>query len=98
MNQDQLTSEIIALERKVQLLLGAYENLQKEAESLREENQSLKNLVNEKDKEINNFHNSIKISKIASQVVNDKADSTELKRKINEYIKEIDKCIAHLSR
>ena len=55
-------------------------------------------MVNEKDEEINNFYNSTKISKIANQVVNEKADTTDLKRKINEYIKEIDKCIAHLSQ
>jgi chromosome segregation ATPase len=44
--------------------------------------------------------NTIKIIKLAQNISSDKpagAETTELKRKINEYIKEIDNCIAMLN-
>ncbi|WP_421987177.1 hypothetical protein [Roseivirga sp.] len=43
------------------------------------------------------FQNQYKIAKIASSTTVEKEESTELKQKLNEYIKEIDRCIAHLS-
>ena len=44
------------------------------------------------------FQNQIKISKIVQNVATgDDADATGLKQQIDEYIKEIDRCIAQLS-
>ena len=44
-----------------------------------------------------NFQNQDKITKIVTNTTVEKEESTELKHKLNEYIREIDKCIAHLS-
>ena len=46
--------------------------------------------------EIKNFQNQENIGKIVNTIAADAANATELKLKINEYIREIDKCIAYL--
>ena len=42
-------------------------------------------------------NNKFKISKIVDNIGADKSETAELKNKLDEYIKEIDKFIAHLS-
>ncbi|MFT6053850.1 MAG: hypothetical protein ACJASP_000734, partial [Roseivirga sp.] len=44
-----------------------------------------------------NFKNQDKITKIVNNTTVEREESTELKHQLNEYIREIDKCIAHLS-
>ena len=56
----------------------------------------LQSVIDEKDREIKNFQNRDNISKIVNTIAAESANSTELKLKINEYIREIDKCIAYL--
>lgn len=96
MQQDQLISEIQALERKVKLLLGKYQAQQEENALLKSENEDLRAIIRMKQEKINNFQNKIKISKIVDTLAVDQDQTTELKQTIDEYIEEIDKCIAHL--
>jgi chromosome segregation ATPase len=99
MSQEKAKAELMSLERKIKLLLSDYSAIKKELQNLRAENQELKSVIKSKDELINHFQNQIKISKIVGSIAveNQTTDSAELKAKINEYIKEIDKCIAHLS-
>ena len=98
MNQPNLSSELSSLERRVNLLVNQYNALKEEVKSLKEENYRLQSVITAKDEQINNFQKTIKISNIVNHAVADHQDTTELKRTINEYIKEIDRCIAHLSQ
>ena len=99
MNQDKLSSELQALERRIHLLLKEHKSIKEENAFLKRENQEIKQVLHEKEDQINSFQNQIKISKIVDSIAveNDQESAAELKIKINEYIKEIDKCIAHLS-
>lgn len=99
MHQDKTKSELLSLERKLKLILADYAATKKELQNLRAENEELKSVLKSKDEQINHFQNQIKISKIVSSIAdeNQSEDAAELKAKINDYIKEIDKCIAHLS-
>lgn len=97
MNQPNPFSELSSLERRINLLVNQYNALKEEVVVLKEENNKLKSVIAAKDEQINNFQKTIKISNIVNHAVADQ-DSTELKRTINEYIKEIDRCIAHLSQ
>jgi chromosome segregation ATPase len=96
MQQDKLISELQSLERKVKLLMGKYQALQEENSLLKSENEDLRSIVRMKQEKINNFQNKIKISKIVDTIAVEQDEATELKQTIDEYIKEIDKCIAHL--
>ncbi|MEO1055133.1 MAG: hypothetical protein AAFX87_31145 [Bacteroidota bacterium] len=98
MNQDQLNTHLVTLERKIKILLGEYDALKVEMDYLKSENKDLKDTLKLRDEHISNFQNQIKISKIAGNLIAEENNTSELKRKIDDYIKEIDKCIAHLSR
>ena len=54
-------------------------------------------ILDKKNEELSNFKNQDKIAKIVSSISPDDKSSSELKLKLNEYIKEIDKCRAYLS-
>jgi len=97
MYQEQLASELSILERKMKLLLNEYHSQKEEIRQLKNENDSLKSMVQDKEADLNNFQNRHKISSIVNSVAVDDVRSAELKQQLNSYIKEIDKCIAHLS-
>ena len=98
MSQDLLKSNLSSLERKVSLLLDKHKNIKDELVMLREENSELRSVLKQKEEQVDSFQNQIKISKIVSEIDSDGKDATELKSKIDDYIKEIDKCILHLSK
>ncbi len=98
MNQEGLHTELNALERKVQLLLNEFQNTKSELNILKAENQELKSALKQKDERINDFQNQDKISKIVGSIGKSEEEASEMKGKIDEYIKEIDKCILHLTR
>ena len=85
------------IENKIELLLSNLRLAQKELLELREENAVLKNQLNVQNEELKNFKNRDKISKIVEGVAGSNEKGAHLKYKINEYIREIDKCIASLS-
>mgnify|MGYP000424539791 CR=1 FL=1 len=95
---DQLTQNSLnQLEKNIQNLLGKYQSGQDELEAIKEENTSLKTEIQELKSRLSNFQNQDKIAKIVSNTTVEKEESTELKHKLNEYIKEIDRCIEYLS-
>lgn len=98
MNQEGLHTELNALERKVQLLLSEYQNAKNELNVLKSENQELRSALKQKDERIKDFQNQDKISKIVGSIGKSEEETSEMKGKIDEYIKEIDKCILHLTR
>lgn len=82
---------------KLQQLLKQHARLKKENEQLRKELDAQKNREAEVQQTIQDLHQQIAILKLASGDMNEK-DKKEFERKINQYVKEIDKCIAYLSQ
>jgi len=78
-------------------LVDVHAQVKHENSALKMRNQELKEEVNHLNTRLSDFQNQDKITKIVSNTTVEKEESTELKHKLNEYIKEIDKCIAHLS-
>ncbi len=97
MSQELVINELNALERKLSLLIKDHQLLKEQVRVLLEENQELKTFVAQKEEQLTGFHNKVKIGKLVSNIEADNHDSAELKEKLDDYIKEIDKCIAHLS-
>ncbi len=97
MQKNQLNAELQTLERKLILLLNDHKSLKGENELLKTQNSEMKQFLQTKEEQIDNFKNKDKITKLVDGVVVSGGDTTELKQVINEYIKEIDQCIAHLS-
>lgn len=92
-----IIDRLCSLESQLKTLLELYNNQKDELLQNRKEIEKLRKLVEDRDQEIKNFQNQHKITKIVSSIADDNTDNVELKLKINEFIREIDKCIAHLS-
>jgi chromosome segregation ATPase len=98
MENQGLQNEFQSLERKVNLLLNQFAGIKQKNQQLNVENQQLTDQLKAKTEQIQNFQNQIKISKIAGSIGTDNEDVSKLKDKIDDYVNEIDYCIAQLSR
>ncbi len=98
MKRDRLNNELQALERKIRLLISQYSQEKKTNENLSNQNIELKSLLNSKEQQIQDFQNQIKISTIVDSISVGDSEATEVKNKIDDYIKEIDTCINQLSK
>lgn len=98
MDQELLKTNLSGLERKILVLINEHKALKEEVRTLKLENHDLKSSLRGRDDQLSNFKNQIKITKIVDNINPDDGSVSELKKKVDEYIREIDKCIAHLSR
>jgi len=98
MDQELLKTNLTGLERKILVLINEHKSLKEEVRALKKENQDLKAAVKVRDEQIAGFHNQLKITKIVDSLNPEDGSVSELKKKVDDYIREIDKCIAHLSR
>jgi chromosome segregation ATPase len=98
MDQEVLKSNLNGLERKILVLLNEHKALKDELKGIKSENQDLRTSLKTRDDQLYNFKNQIKITKIVDHINPEDGSASELKRKVDEYIREIDKCIAYLSR
>ena len=98
MDQELLKTNLTGLERKILVLINEHKNLKEEVKGLKKENQDLRAAVRVRDEQIAGFHNQLKITKIVDSLNPEDGSVSELKKKVDDYIREIDKCIAHLSR
>lgn len=98
MENQGLQNEFQSLERRINLLLNQFTSEKQKTEQLKVENERLNEQLKAKTEQIQNFQNQIKISKIAGSIGTDNEDVSKLKDKIDDYVSEIDYCIAQLSR
>ena len=92
-----LNNLISNIEKKLSNLLSSYENLKDKNLKLNDENNKLISKIEDNSQIINSLNNKIKIISISKSVDVSKNDIKQTKLKINEYIREIDKCIAQLN-
>ncbi|MDB5264392.1 MAG: hypothetical protein JWQ14_3675 [Adhaeribacter sp.] len=88
--------QLTRIEQMLTKLITRYHQSQAALEKARQEIRELEDAVQKKEEEIKNFQNRDNIAKIVNTIAADAASATEIKLKINEYIREIDKCIAYL--
>lgn len=86
-----------ALNEKLQLLLKQHHRLQKENERLRQELLESKSRESALQQQLEGLHEQVSILKITSGEMTAQ-DKKEFERKISQYIREVDKCIAFLSQ
>ena len=90
---------IESIENKVNNIISAYNSLKKEKEEILEENTKLRSDISERDKSIKSLEEKINLLRITKSVgALDVEKNMESRRKINEYVREIDKCIALLNK
>lgn len=86
-----------AIAEKLQQLLKQQNRLKKENERLRSELENCKKRETAFQERIDELSQQLQVLKFAAGEMPDK-DKKEFERKINQYIKEIDKCIAFLGQ
>lgn len=86
-----------AIAEKLQQLLKQQNRLKKENERLRSELENCKKRETASQERIDELSQQLQVLKFAAGEMPDK-DKKEFERKINQYIKEIDKCIAFLGQ
>lgn len=84
------------INEKIQQLLKQYRASQKENEKLKKELADIKSLHAERSQLIDDLEQKVAILKTATNNMNE-ADKKDLERRLNHYIKEIDRCIVMLS-
>ena len=89
--------QFTTLNEKLQQLLKQYARLQKENDRLKDELQQSKSRETETLDKVDELQQQIGILKLASGEMNER-DKKEFEKKINGYIREIDKCISFLSQ
>ena len=85
------------LNDKLQQLLKQYGRLQKENEKLKEELQAARTRELTMVHKVDELQQQVSIMKISSGEMDEK-EKKEFERKINHYIREVDKCISFLSQ
>jgi hypothetical protein len=96
MPKEKELQQLQSIEDKVRKLLSKHADIQQKLVAAQEEIKYMEALLEEKELQIKNFQNQENIVKIVDTIAGNTANSTELKLKLNEYIREIDKCIAYL--
>jgi uncharacterized protein YoxC len=87
------------IEKKVSKLIQLYQSVQKEKEEILTENNKLESDLSDKEKTIKRLEEKIKLLRITKSVsAQDDERNKESRQKINEYVREIDKCIALLNK
>ncbi|HSJ67733.1 MAG TPA: hypothetical protein VK921_08665 [Anditalea sp.] len=89
--------ELHRLERLAHQVTKKIHQLETEKAALQEELDRANTILRERDESLDHFKNQIKISKIVNNIPVENTESAELREKINNYIKEIDKIITYLS-
>ncbi|EON75844.1 hypothetical protein ADIS_3735 [Lunatimonas lonarensis] len=89
--------ELQRLEKLVGHVVRKVKMLEKENEGLRKELTEVHAALKDKEEVLEDFKNQIKISKIVNKLPVETIESAELRGKIDNYIKEIDKIITYLS-
>jgi hypothetical protein len=97
MPSETLYRELQNLERKIQLVLNENKRLKDDLSQSKFENRSLIEQIDSQKTNLSHVQNQMKVSKIVNNTGVSAGDSAQLKEVIDGYVKEIDKCIAHLA-
>ncbi|MFZ9956211.1 MAG: hypothetical protein ACO3E1_08795 [Flavobacteriales bacterium] len=85
---------ITSLHSKVEKLIILNKKNGEDVKRLKEENEALRDELKQSNKKKLELEEKVKILSLAKSLSNDEIGKNELKLKINELVREIDKCIA----
>jgi chromosome segregation ATPase len=93
---NNLTQQVHRVNEKLQQLLKQYQLLQKENEVVKRELKETRQVNIEKGNQLDELEQKVAILKAATNNLSD-MDKKQLEKRLNGYIKEIDRCITMLS-
>ncbi|MDB5245779.1 MAG: hypothetical protein JWQ40_173 [Segetibacter sp.] len=92
---EDMQEQIHRIEDKVLQLLKEYNVAQKEIQRLQKENSRLAEQLQSQTEQADQFHQKVDAIKISSSGLHDNSKK-DLEKRINTYLKDIDKCLALL--
>jgi uncharacterized protein involved in exopolysaccharide biosynthesis len=92
-----IQEELQNLEKLAEKVGIKLQQLEEDNHALNEEVSVLRDTLQQKERLLEDFKNQIKLAKLVNSLPVEGVESTELREKINNYIKEIDNIIAYLS-
>ncbi|MDQ6812608.1 MAG: hypothetical protein M3040_02535 [Bacteroidota bacterium] len=93
---EDMQQQIQRIEAKVQQLLKEYSNSQKEIHRLQKENEQLSMRLQVQTEQATQLHQRVDAQSFSNAGMDDKAKK-DLEKRINTYLKDIDKCLALLN-
>ncbi len=90
--------ELIILNRKLDELLDRYNNLKREVEELKNGNNSLKEMLQDREERVKELETKYQRIKLSGALLGEGENANEAKKKITELVREIDRCVALLNR
>ena len=87
-----------SIEEKLHKFIAKYKQLYEEKESIEQEYNKLSDKLDGYENEMTSLQEKVRFMKISKSVDTSQEDAKSTKLKINEYIREIDKCIALLNK
>ncbi|MGB0368680.1 MAG: hypothetical protein ACPGU4_10835 [Flavobacteriales bacterium] len=94
---ENLDTYISGLSQRVEKLVAAQSDLKNENSELRSRNAELEQAVNDQKNVLIKLEEENKVVKIAKAVTDDDEDRKEQRKRLNELVREVDKCIALLN-
>ncbi|HRN42645.1 MAG TPA: hypothetical protein PK649_11310 [Vicingus sp.] len=91
-----LSALVANLRRKAEKLVEKYQVVIEQNKQLTNEVFELKEELNKRNQQLSEIENKIKVLKISKSV--DSESTKDVKLKINEMVREIDKCIAQINK
>lgn len=93
-----LKSIAVSIETKIEKLVDLHHRTKKELSALKAQNTQLTQTIDQQKKAIKDLEEKGKVLKLSKSLSTTNENTTELKLKINELIREVDKCISLLNK
>lgn len=97
MEKKDISLLVDSLQSKVEKLIIQHKRSNEDIQQLKEENSYLHSKLAEKNNQIKEITEQNKLLKLAKSLSGKEGKSTDIKLKINELVREIDKCIAKVN-
>ena len=96
MASPQQLAQLDRMERQVTTLVAAYQQVREELADAHTTIQQLQAEVRDRDRQLREHQNQENIVKLVHTIAGEPTHANELKLRLNEYIRELDKCLAYL--
>jgi len=90
--------ELALLNKKIEELFERYNGLRTKNRDLKNENDTLKRYIEERELKIRDLEKRYERIKISGALMGEGEGAAEAKKKVNELVREIDRCVALLNR
>jgi chromosome segregation ATPase len=90
--------ELVFLNRKIDELIKSYKTLKEQNSDLKARAEALERELEDREATLKELEKKYDRIKLTGALMGDGGNATEAKRKINDLVREIDKCIALLDR